>query len=87
MVERVEDRLTDVEDIGGKDADFMRIARERYERAVDHDQDNRDHGLDALSRICDEEVLAVAKAPLTIDMSKVNPFAGRRGTVGSWMGA
>ena len=43
--------------------------------------------LDALSRICDEEVLAAAKAPLTIDLSKINPLRGRKGTVGSWMGA
>ncbi len=43
--------------------------------------------LDALSRICDEEVLAVAKAPLTIDMSKINPLAGGRSRgANSWMG-
>ncbi|KKK77358.1 hypothetical protein LCGC14_2854450, partial [marine sediment metagenome] len=43
--------------------------------------------LDALSRICDDEVLAAAKAPLTIDMSKINPLGGRKGGDLSWMGA
>ncbi len=46
MPERIEERLRDVEPIGGKDADLMRIARERYERAVDHEQDNRDAGIE-----------------------------------------
>ncbi|KKM02603.1 hypothetical protein LCGC14_1782740, partial [marine sediment metagenome] len=48
MPERVEERLRDVEDIGGEDAALMRIARDRYERAVDHDQDNRDAGIEDL---------------------------------------
>ena len=48
MPERVEERLSDVEDIGGDDAALMRIARDRYERAVDHDQDNRDAGIEDL---------------------------------------
>ncbi|KKK77356.1 hypothetical protein LCGC14_2854430 [marine sediment metagenome] len=48
MVERVEQRLSDVEDIGGNDAELMRIARDRYQLAVDHDQDNRDAGIEDL---------------------------------------
>ncbi len=48
MPERVEERLSDVEDIGGKDADLMRIARDRYQIAVDHEQDNRDAGIEDL---------------------------------------
>jgi hypothetical protein len=48
MVERVEDKLPDVEDIGGKDAELMRIARDRYQIAVDHEQDNRDAGIEDL---------------------------------------
>ena len=48
MPERIEERLRDVEDIGGKDADRMRIARERYQRSVDHEQDNRDAGIEDL---------------------------------------
>lgn len=47
-VERIEERLSDTEDIGGDDAALMRIARERYQIAVDHDQDNRDAGIEDL---------------------------------------
>ena len=36
------------EDIGGDDAEYLRVARERYQKAVDADQDNREAALDDL---------------------------------------
>ena len=39
----------------GKDADLLRIARERYQKAIDHDQDNRDAALEDLEFLAGDQ--------------------------------
>lgn len=43
------------EEIGGENADLLRIARERYQKAIDNDQDNRDRAVEDLEFLAGDQ--------------------------------
>lgn len=48
MPEALKNRPLPDEKIGGDDAELLRVARERYQKAVDHDQENREAAVEDL---------------------------------------